>query len=508
MRLDGGELQSSATDLANHLGCRHLTNLDHRVAHGVLERPKFVDPVLEVLAERGLQHEAEYATFLRGQGHSLVDLGNSGTVEATAGAMRDSADVIFQAPLRDGAWRGRADFLIRTDRASDLGPFSYEVFDTKLASSTRAGTILQLALYSDMVRVIQGTAPESMHVVKPGTDFEPDSFRYDDFSAYYRFVKSRIEEALAADDPQQEAKTYPDPVPQCDICRWRPHCNRQRRNDDHLSLVAGMRTLHAREFVDHGTTTLEQLGDAPQALHVRPKRGHIETFERLRKQARVQLSGRREKANVVERRPLEDGCGLHMLPEPSQGDVFFDIEGDAFVGHGGLEYLLGFAYADETRDGLTYRGLWALNAAEEKETFQQFVDAMLDRWESDPGMHIYHFAHYEPSALKRLMGKHGTRENEVDRLLRSGRFVDLHAVTRQGLRASVERYGLKEFEPFFGFRRDVELQQAGLSRRRVEWALELGRPGEIVAADHDAVEGYNRDDCVATAALRDWLEAL
>jgi len=508
MRLDGNELHSSATDLANHLGCRHLTNLDHRVARGLLERPKFVDPVLEVLTERGLQHEADYAAFLREQGHSLVNLGDAAPVETTLAAMRDGPDVIFQATLRNDRWSGRADFLMRTDRPSELGSFSYEVLDTKLASATRAGTILQLALYSDMVGLLQGAEPERMHVVKPGADFELESFRCDDFGAYYRLVKSRLEQALAEDDPKQDPRTYPEPVPQCDICRWRPRCNRQRRSDDHLSLVAGMQTLHARELQDNGTTTLEQLGEAERALTERPKRGHIETFERLREQARVQLAGRRENSNVVERRPLEEGCGLLMLPEPSPGDVFFDIEGDAFVGEGGLEYLLGFACAGGQGEELTYSGRWALNASEEKLIFQQFVDEMLRRWEADSGMHIYHFAHYEPSALKRLMGKHGTREAEVDQLLRGGRFVDLHAATRQGLRASVERYGLKEFEPFFGFERTIDLQQAGLARRRVEWALELGRPTEIVDADRDAVEDYNRDDCVATAALREWLETL
>ena len=184
------------------------------------------------------------------------------------------------------------------------------------------------------------------------------------------------------------------------------------------------------------------------------------------------------------------------------------IEGDAFFGEGGLEYLLGYSFADSPDGALSYRAFWAMSPADEKRAFEEFVDAMIARWRQHPAMHIYHFAHYEPSALKRLMGKHGTRENEVDRLLRAGRFVDLHAVARQGIRASVERYGLKELEPLFGFGRDVDLDQAGLARRRLEWALELGRPGEVLDADRTAVEGYNRDDCVATAALRDWLEGL
>ena len=42
-------------------------------------------------------------------------------------------------------------------------------------------------------------------------------------------------------------------------------------------------------------------------------------------------------------------------------------------------------------------------------------------------MHIYHYDHYEPTALKRLMARYGTREDEVDELLRREVFVDLYA---------------------------------------------------------------------------------
>ena len=40
-------------------------------------------------------------------------------------------------------------------------------------------------------------------------------------------------------------------------------------------------------------------------------------------------------------------------------------------------------------------------------------------------MHVYHYAQYEITALKRLMGRYGTREDELDDLLRRGVFVDL-----------------------------------------------------------------------------------
>ena len=108
------------------------------------------------------------------------------------------------------------------------------------------------------------------------------------------------------------------------------------------------------------------------------------------------------------------------------------------------------------------------------------MDAVMEAWDRDPGMHVYHYTAYEPSALKRLMGRYGTRETELDRLLRGGRLVDLYGVARQGIRASVERYSLKDLEAFAGYERKVDLRQAGMARRRIEAVLDdpgLEMPG-------------------------------
>lgn len=81
-------------------------------------------------------------------------------------------------------------------------------------------------------------------------------------------------------------------------------------------------------------------------------------------------------------------------------------------------------------------------------------------WNEHPDMHVYHFTPYEPGALKRLMGRYATREDELDRMLRAGILVDLHSVTRQSVRASVEQYSLKALEAFHRFARIIPLEQA------------------------------------------------
>src|SRR5688572_2716300 len=225
MRIEKQQLEISASDLAKHLGCRHLTSLDLRAARGELDRPYWSDPAIAVLQERGFRHEAAYLSHLKDRGRSIlpdaIGLDEGGRGERTVEAMKSGIEIIVQADLQDGHWRGRADILIKVDRPSSLGNWSYEVIDTKLARETRGGTILQLCLYSELLAKIQGVMPDRMHVVTPGHGFKPEPFRLHDFLAYYRFVKSRLENAVTPDNPA----TYPDPVEQCEICRWWPRCN-------------------------------------------------------------------------------------------------------------------------------------------------------------------------------------------------------------------------------------------------------------------------------------------
>jgi predicted RecB family nuclease len=505
MHLHQDVLRLSATDLAKHLACHHLTELDRAVAERRLDPPDWHDPALALLQERGLAHETAYVQHLRAQGLNVVDLRDvegADAVARTRAAMAEGVEVIVQADLRDGRWGGRADVLLRVPEPSELGSWSYEPLDTKLAIETRGGTILQLCLYADLVGRVQGRPPERMHVVKPGEGFPMDTFRFAEFEAYYRLVSRRLEKAVSG----APATNYPEPVPMCETCRWSRRCDSRRRSDDHLSFVAGLRSLHIDEIKRQGAATLTHFAEQETPLRERPQRGHIEAFAKGHEQARIQLRGRNEGRPIHTLLPIQPGLGLNLLPEPSPGDLFFDIESDPFVAGGGLEYLLGLAFVGEGGHA-EYRAWWALDRGTERRTFEEFIDFVMDRWARFPRAYIYHFSPYEPAAIKRLMSRHGTREAQVDRLLRAMRFIDLFAVVGQGIRASVESYSLKELERFYGFRRQADLRDAAAALRRVASALELSVPAEITEADRATVETYNKEDCLSTSALRHWLEA-
>ena len=138
-----GRLVYSTTDIVAALECRHLVHLERAAVDGHLQRPMRADPVLDRLTQRGIEHEKRFLAELSGDGLTVVELPREETLpraaqvargrEATLEAMRDGADVVYQAVLFDGRCLGYADFLQRVERPSELGPWSYEVWDTKLA---------------------------------------------------------------------------------------------------------------------------------------------------------------------------------------------------------------------------------------------------------------------------------------------------------------------------------------------------------------------------------------
>lgn len=500
MNVIGGRVVLSPTDLVGFLACRHLARLELAAAHGERERPVRVDAELDLLARRGEAHEQAQLARMAAEGMSIAHIADAPeTVDGlraaeaeTLEAMRRGAAVIYQAAFFDGEWRGRADFLLRTDTPSALGAWSYEVADAKLARSVKVAALLQMCEYSLHVERLQGVAPQRMHVLLGSGATE--THRVADYAAYHRAARRRMVEALQVIGEE----TYPEPVDHCGVCRWLDRCSAQRRRDDHLSLVAGMRRDHARRLRESGVGTVARLAAAPSRRSADIGEA---PWQRLRQQARLQVHERETGEQRYELlAPERDGLGLAALPEPSPGDLFFDMEGDPFVLDGGLEYL--FGVVEIADDGAPrFHAFWAHDRAAEKAAFEGFVDLVMERLQRDPSLHVYHYASYEPAALKRLMGRHATREDEIDRLLRGGVLVDLYRAVAQGVRISKESYSIKKLEQFYMPRRTDAIADAAASIVAYEQWLESHDQALL-----DGIEAYNRRDCESTWMLRGWLE--
>ena len=350
--LDGTTVYS-ATDLVGFLECEHLTTLDRVALTGAI-RARIgstrswtcsASAARSTSAATWPTSSAKVARSSRGGTRGRDgDRNDRAQLEADARSTRDlmhqGADVIYQATLFDGTWRGYADFLLRTDGASDLGGHHYEVADTKLARRVKGGALLQMCVYSDLVAAIQGVMPTQMHVVLGGSGYQADSHRLDDYLAYYRSVKGRFLEAIAAGDPVFPLPQTPEPVRHCDVCRWQPTCDGWRKAADHLSQVASLRTDQARRLRDGGIGTMTALATLEQPLPEVPDMADA-TLAGLHQQARLQYVSRDRPVPAFEFLPVEPNRGLCALPEPNPGDLFFDIEGDPFAEQDGLEYLFG-----------------------------------------------------------------------------------------------------------------------------------------------------------------------
>jgi len=506
MRLSpDGSLRLSPSDLSSHLACAHLTTLSLRAARGEIVKPKLDSPHRDLIFAKGNAHEAAYLARLEAEGRSIAhiptyDDEGFDAAEAqrlTEEAIREgAADVIFQPYLvsEDGRWQGFADFL---EKQADG---AYEPVDTKLARSAKPAHVLQLMFYAEQLGRIQGSDVEYVHV-ENGLG-ERETFRVADFAAYYRRVRGRF---LASLD--EEPETYGWPCGHCGICDFRHLCWEQRVGDDHLTLVAGMRRVQAEALMAAGVSTLEELGDTSAvALAAGLKSDsavRAQSFEVVREQARLQLQGRREQRYLYELLDDLENRGLRLLPTPNAGDVWFDMEGHPFYETScGLEYLFGYCFRDDAGE-VVYEAVWGRDRDGERVAFETFVDWVVARRAIHPDMHVYHYASYERSALTRLMGQHGTREQEVDAFLREEVLVDLYRVVKQGVRASTDSYSIKAIEKLYDFVRTADVSGGDESVVRFEEWVETGDDSIL-----EDVERYNEEDCRSTYELHEWLRGI
>jgi uncharacterized protein len=531
MRRDGDCIRFSASDLSNFLACRHLTRLDLAAASGLVDVPRLRDVGFDALVKRGEEHEQAILESYRGRGWEVREMPSPFenpelTAARTSEALSEGVDVIYQAVLGGDNRIGYPDFLVRADLLD--GQDGYEVVDAKLARSAKARAVLQTTFYSALLAEQTGTPPRRMHLALGGGEMA--TFELADFAAYERQVGRMLNEFVQPPPAFPPADTYPEPTEHCAICRWRVHCMGKRRDDDDLSLIANITSRQRRVLKDAGITTrrgFASLAEPPDLEKV-GKTG----MARAHAQAVIQVQGEdsgEPRWELIEPERVDGELvpdrGLLVLPEPSDGDLFFDIEGARYYSEDGkefgLQYLFGIVNAaDIDADGTPrYTAFWAFDRSGEKEAFEELMDFLSEHMNRYPDAHIYHYNHYEPTSmehlselhttredvLRRLMGRFATREDEVDNLLRRRLFVDLYRVVRQGLRASVESYSIKRLEPFCGFTRAVPLEDVNERMVLFDMALDEGTARDD-AVTRELIAGYNEDDCRATWALRDWLE--
>lgn len=509
MYLDEGQLIFSASDLIVFSESEFASWMDHLAAThpDASFCPDDPDPLADALARRGLEHEQAVLEQLRASNTGVIEISPFESFEMRAAktleAMKAGYDVIYQAALACGSFRGFADFIVRVPNIDGVqsrwGTYHYEVWDTKLSSLAKPSHVLQLCLYAQMLEAIQAVRPS--HVTLVLSDRKPKRLRTDDF--YYVFLATQ--ERFLQFHQEFSHELIPDPANSASAGRWSTVAKNLLVQQDHLSQVATITRQQIKRLNDADIFTLEALATT-QLTHIPKMQESV--FQKLKAQANIQLTTRQSGRLAYELLNPERG-GLADLPPPSDKDIFFDIEGFPLI-QGGLEYLWGATYFEKGER--LFRAFWAHDPNEEKACFCAFIDWVYERWTSDPTMHIYHYANYEIAACQRLMGRYGVCEEKVDELLRRGVFVDLYKVVKSGLLLGAENYSIKSVEQLYRNKRDTEVGNGGDSVVAYEaWrqAYILGDETKDPEASPilSALMAYNRDDCDSTQELTDWLRA-
>lgn len=548
-------------DLMRASSCEHCTQLavarTLEVADVMAKLKEYLEaPDEETLAQKyGVLFEAALMAELRTAvpAEALAAPAKEGDVAETIELMRAGIPIIYQGGLERiygrTLFRGRPDFLVREDWILEFvdnklsakinpdcdsnGDFKYLAFDAKYGGNAKPAYLLQVGLYVDALDALGMKADSGRHGLVLGSR-RIETFEEIEIVPAMRLAREKI--AKIVDDAEDAVLkgnldvfsannlTWHCPSKQnCDICEYPDLCKLDRIATDNLVRVANITQNQISRLATVGITKMRELAQAGDDQ--KPARMTEETFKKIRRQAKLQVKS--EESGLPEFEVLEDAA-LQYLPLRSELDIFFDFEGfPYYTERGGLEYLFGnYVWGTGENEGKAryelFTEFWAHDRDQEKLAFQNFMEWALDRMRSDSEAHIYHYAAYEASALKRLANRHGCYEQEVDWLVSTGRLVDMFDIVRNSLVIGEESYSIKKLERYYKFTRSGDVQKGDVSIEEYDRWRELDslrkdpsiteeRRLEISAeADkiYEDLRFYNLQDVWSTRELYRWLEGL
>ena len=474
-----------------------------------------------------------------------------GDIKETIALMESGTPIIYQGGLKrefEGTlFSGRPDFIVHQDwellfvdgkltarkRSQTDGKPAYSAWDAKYGGHAKPAYLLQVGLYVDALESLGFKAEGVRHGLVLGSR-TIDTFEEIEIVPAMRLARAKIV-AIVADAKkaeQAEKLTYfaadklqwhcPSKA-NCDICEYPELCADDRLATDDLVQVANISQSQIAKLVSSGIKTMKQLSVATDEQ--RPPRLTEETYNKVRLQAKAQVQANETGLPV---HYLMDDPMIQYLPPRSKLDIFFDFEGfPYFTERGGLEYLFGnYVWGSGKNEGEPLDSLftefWAHDREQEKVAFSQFMTWALDRMNQDPNAHIYHYASYEVTALKRLAQRHGIFETEVSWLIATGRLVDMFNIVRNSIVVGEESYSIKKLERHYKFQRSAQVTKASASIDEYDRWRELDELAKNPAIDEgerakvqseaDKVYGelrlYNLEDVWSTRELYRWLESM
>ena len=492
---------TSPSDLNNFVNCKYLIqNEINFLNNKVKKNEETIDQKL--WKEFGLKHEKKHYKLLKVKSKKSIsisqDLDEKERNKKTLEAIKSGYDLIYHAYLIDDNFRGESDFLIKTKTPSDLGDFSYEVYDTKITRKPKPRHIYQITAYSFMVSKIQGIVPKNMYLID-GSDIH-HKYKTKEFLDFYLFTKNNFEKYLKNISNE---KVYPEKCSHCQFCDYTDECEKIWETDNYINQVAKINRSQVEKLKKIGITTVEQLSKAnPEKIKVKINKQALK--DRI-SQANLQEEKRKTGESKYIILDPDKGKGFYKLPEPDAGDLFFDIEGFPQEDGRGFEYLHGLYF--KNKKDYEFKYFWAKDFEKEyeKKNFIELINFFKSHFKKYPKAHLYHYNSYEKRSLRQLASIFSSDfpegSNFVDSLLRGEKFVDLFLIINQSARTSEKDMSLKSIEEvLYNFKRQGDVKKADDSIKLYDYWLTT----KDEKTKNDIIE-YNKEDCKSTFHLREFL---
>ena len=500
MRINKDKILYSPTDLNNFVSCKYHIKND-LLAEEKKFKKREISANLKLRIKYGIEHETKHFKLLKNKNNPSVTINNKLTdekrFEATKQALTKGYKLIYKAYFIEKNFRGEADFLLRVNTKSDLGNYSYEVYDTKITKNLRPKHVLQITSYSYLLGKLQNLLPRHMYLIDGNNKFNP--YKVNEFIDYFTYTRNRFENLLPT---LKKSDIYPEKCSYCQYCPWLDVCEKRWGDDNYINQVTRINKSQVVKLKKEKIRTVEALAKT-SANKIKSKINHS-TKIRLVQQAKLQEEKRHTGKSKLIFNETEVGRGFYKLPKANEGDIFYDIEGFPQSEKRPFEYLHGIFYLNEKKQEYKSFTVKKYEQGEEKRIFVELIHFLKKHFDKYPDAFIYHYNDYETQALKNLSNEYSSTfpdgVNLFDKLLRQEKFIDLLKVVEQCMQTSEKNLSLKTIEKFYREERSAKVKTADDSIRLFDdWCA---TNDQKLMKD---IISYNEEDCVSTYDLREFL---
>ena len=527
-----GNWTVASRDLIRASKCDHCVTISAAVAAGNSEALKKTErlkdvPSASLIVIQGREWEeivfGTLAASVANDAFLNIDRVATNRFDATREAISAGIPIVAQAAiatsLRGIDIVGRPDLLVRSDfrlsqtepgvvvaeRVADNWVGGYAVWDVKNGSKVKPGYLIQLGQYIEQLGTITGvTGAGVVHSWGGGVS----AVDVDSASSHFQKAFNRLSAVLTSKTSAEWSVNSVDTLscPErgtCSSihCEYPELCSQTWIESDSVVLLPSFGSGNIKKLKAAGFDTVASVAMASDVD--RPDAIKDETWGKFRSFARVMANERMDGPSV------ESSKGYRpLLPAPSPHDLFFDIEWfNPVTSDQALVFMFGVVDAKEE-----FKLFTTDDFEGEIEGFDGFLDFAISRLPNTDG-HIYHYNNPETVYLKKLSERYGGhRAQDVTFLIT--RMVDLMKEAKRAFIPGSGSYSIKKLERYYDadtkLKRDKLVKGGEDAMLNFHLRLEALREGDVSRAEEllENISRYNKDDCLSTKLLRDWLLTL